>query len=91
MFRWLMPVAVLSSVLSLAAYQPSKPENPSGTIPSRLASYVWTHYPRLDNPVPGVFFAREAHSGANTYKSRRNTDLLKDAARRRRQHLRVPA
>ncbi len=66
MFRWFMPVAVLSSVLSFAAYQPSKPENPAGTIPSRLASYVWAHYPDLDNPVPGVFFAREAHSGVET-------------------------
>jgi hypothetical protein len=66
MFRWFMPVAVLSSALSLAAYQPSKAENPAGTIPSRLASYVWAHYPGLDNPVPGVFFAREAHSGVET-------------------------
>jgi hypothetical protein len=61
MFRWIMPLAVISSLLSLNGYQLSKPD---GTYlrPSRLASYVWRVYPSVDNPVPGVFFIRESHT-----------------------------
>jgi len=62
MFRWFLPIAVISSLLSIATYQPSKPE--AWLTPSSLASYVWAHDPSLDDPIPGVFFDREAHSGS---------------------------
>ena len=62
MFRWFLPIAVISSLLSIAAYQPSRPE--VWLTPSSLASYVWAHDPGLDDPIPGVFFDREAHMGS---------------------------
>jgi len=60
MFLWFLPIAVVSSLLSIAAYQPAKPD--SYVTPSRLASYVWAHYPGWDNPIPGVFYEREEHT-----------------------------
>jgi hypothetical protein len=60
MFWWFMPVAVVSAVISVIAFQPARPD--SYLYPSRLASYVWAHYPTWDNPVPAVFYEREEHT-----------------------------
>ena len=54
--RWLIPAAVASCALSLLMFAPSKPD--SYLTPTRLASWVWSHHPGFDNPLPEIFFER---------------------------------
>jgi hypothetical protein len=58
--RWwraaLGSIAVASCATMLVAYRPSLPE--SYLSPTRLATFLWTHYPWLDDPLPEVFSER---------------------------------
>jgi hypothetical protein len=54
--RWLWSLAVASSLWSVWAFAPARPER--YVEPSALASYLWSHAPDIDNPVAEVFVER---------------------------------
>jgi hypothetical protein len=58
----LIPVVLVSIILSLHTYAPARPEQ--YVVPTGLASWVWQHEPNWDNPLPVIFYEREAHSVA---------------------------
>jgi hypothetical protein len=57
---WLrVTVAAAAAAWSVWLFRPAAPEH--YLEPSAAASYVWTHYPALDNPVPEIFVERLRH------------------------------
>jgi hypothetical protein len=57
---WLAPVAIASLVWCVVLFHPNLPE--SSLKSTRLATFLWTHYPSLNNPLPEVFFERLAQT-----------------------------
>ena len=55
----LIPLAAVSAVLSLSSYHPRLAVD--YLRPTRLAAFLWSEYPALDNPPPEVFFDRITH------------------------------
>lgn len=54
--RGLGIVAVASAALCVWVYHPSRPDG--STTPTRLAMWLWTTHPAIDNPLPEVFIER---------------------------------
>jgi hypothetical protein len=54
--RWMAIPALAAAVLGVWAFHPARAETPGR--PTRLASFLWTRYPSLDNPLPEVFDER---------------------------------
>ncbi len=54
--RWMIAPALAAIVLGAWAFHPARAETPGR--PTRLASFLWTRYPSLDNPLPEVFDER---------------------------------
>jgi hypothetical protein len=48
--------AVASAALGIWAFHPARPE--AADRPTRLASFLWTRHPSVDNPLPEVFVER---------------------------------
>jgi hypothetical protein len=48
--------AIASAALGVWAFHPARPE--AADRPTRLASYLWTRHPSLDNPLPEIFAER---------------------------------
>jgi hypothetical protein len=57
---WLAPVAIASLVWCIFMFHPNLSEN--SLTPTRLASFLWTRYPSLNNPLADVFFERISHA-----------------------------
>jgi hypothetical protein len=53
---WLAPVIISSLVWCLFVFHPKQPDDP--LTPTKLATFLWTHYPSLNNPLPEVFVER---------------------------------
>ncbi len=53
---WMAAPAVFSTALGVWAFHPARPE--AADRPTRLASYLWTRHPSLDNPLPEIFAER---------------------------------
>jgi hypothetical protein len=53
---WLVPVSIASLVWCLFLFHSKLPEK--YLTPTRLATFLWTHHPSLNNPLPEVFFER---------------------------------
>jgi hypothetical protein len=53
---WMAVPAVASAALGVWAFHPARPE--SVDRPTRLASFLWTRHPSLDNPLPEIFAER---------------------------------
>lgn len=51
--RFLWAAAVVSAVISVAAFRPSVPQN--SREPTWLATFLWTRLPGWNNPLPEVF------------------------------------
>lgn len=58
--RFLLVAAATSALVSLFAFHPRVPQNSHE--PTWLATYLWTHHPAWDNPVPEVFIETELHN-----------------------------
>lgn len=56
---WLVPVAIYTLIWGLCIFHPKLPENVSK--PTKLAVFIWKHYPSLNNPLPEIFFKRVSH------------------------------
>lgn len=56
---FVFPVAIVSALLAFATYAPVHVER--YLTPSRIAAFVWNHFPQFDNPVAVIFFERIAH------------------------------
>jgi hypothetical protein len=54
--RWMIAPVVAAAMLGVWMFHPARVEAPGR--PTRLASFLWTHYPSLDNPLPEVFDER---------------------------------
>ena len=54
--RWFASLALASCLWSVVAFQPRQPENYCA--PTRAASFLWAHWPSLDNPLPEIFAER---------------------------------
>jgi len=54
--RWMIAPAVAAVILGVWTFHPARAETPGR--PTRLASFLWTRYPSLDNPLPEVFDER---------------------------------
>jgi hypothetical protein len=69
--RALGTLAALSAVWSIVHFDPRLPED--YLVPTRLALYVWSEYPALENPLPEIFAERLRHSDeVNTMASTSN-------------------
>ena len=55
MYRATVSLIALSCAWSLATFHPDRPENGGA---SALATWIWTHHPSLDRPLPEVFVER---------------------------------
>ena len=55
--RWVVVVALVSSVWSAFAFHPGRPEQ-AYLSPTRLARFLWTRFPGVSNPIPEVFVER---------------------------------
>jgi hypothetical protein len=53
---WMAAPAIASAALGVWAFHPARPE--AADRPTRLASYLWTRHPSLDNPLPEIFAER---------------------------------
>jgi len=53
---WMAVPAVASAALGVWAFHPARAE--AADRPTRLASYLWTRHPSLDNPLPEIFAER---------------------------------
>jgi len=53
---WMALPAVVSAALGVWAFHPARAE--AAGRPTRLASWLWTRHPSLDNPLPEVFAER---------------------------------
>jgi hypothetical protein len=53
---WIALPAVLSAALGVWAFHPARAE--AAGRPTRLASFLWTRHPSLDNPLPEIFVER---------------------------------
>ncbi len=62
---WLVPVSISSLVWCLFVFHPKLPDNP--VTPTRLATFLWTHYPSLNNPLPEVFVERISHTDGQPF------------------------
>ena len=54
-------VAIVSMVASWSVYQPSQYEG-KYLYPTQIASFVWDRFPWLENPLPEIFYERNAHA-----------------------------
>jgi hypothetical protein len=57
---WLAPVSIASLVWCLFIFHPNVRED--ALTETRLATFLWTNYPSLNNPLPEVFFERVSHT-----------------------------
>jgi hypothetical protein len=57
--RFLWCAAVVSALISVVAFRPSVPQN--SREPTWLATFIWTRFPALNNPLPEVFLETELH------------------------------
>jgi hypothetical protein len=57
--RFLWTAAILSSLISAVAFNPSVPQN--SREPTWLAMFLWTKFPAWNNPLPEVFIETELH------------------------------
>lgn len=53
-------LAAASIVAAWSVYSPSTSEG-SYLQPTPIASFIWDQHPRLDNPLPEIFYERNAH------------------------------
>ena len=53
---WMTLPAVASAALGIWAFHPARPE--AADRPTRLASFLWTRHPSVDNPLPEIFAER---------------------------------
>ena len=53
---WMALPALASAALGVWAFHPARAEAPDR--PTRLASFLWTRHPSLDNPLPEIFAER---------------------------------
>jgi hypothetical protein len=53
---WMALPALASAVLGVWAFHPARAE--AADRPTRLASFLWTRHPSLDNPLPEIFTER---------------------------------
>jgi hypothetical protein len=53
---WMALPAVASAALGVWMFHPARPE--AADRPTRLASFLWTRHPSVDNPLPEVFVER---------------------------------
>ena len=53
---WMALPAVVSASLGVWAFHPARVE--AADQPTRLASFLWTRYPSIDNPLPEIFAER---------------------------------
>jgi hypothetical protein len=53
---WMALPAVVSAALGVWAFHPARAE--AADRPTRLASFLWTSYPSIDNPLPEIFVER---------------------------------
>ena len=54
--NWMAVPALASAVLGVWAFHPARSE--AADRPTRLASFLWTRHPSLDNPLPEIFAER---------------------------------
>lgn len=53
---WMALPAVASAALGVWTFHPARPE--AADHPTRLASFLWTRHPSVDNPLPEIFVER---------------------------------
>ena len=53
---WMALPAVASAALGVWAFHPARAE--AADRPTRLATFLWTRYPSIDNPLPEIFAER---------------------------------
>jgi len=53
---WMALPAVVSAALGVWAFHPARAE--AADQPTRLASFLWTRHPSIDNPLPEIFAER---------------------------------
>ena len=58
--RFLWTAGMVSALISVFAFHPGVPQN--SREPTWLATFLWTRFPALDNPLPEVFVETELHT-----------------------------